>query len=120
LFGWLGQKGIEATGAPWARYLTVGPEEAELEIGAPVAGEVAGGDGILFGVRPACEVAWTVHVGPYVQMEPAYEAVSSWIAANGRLIAGAGWEFYETDPEQEPDPAKWRTRIVYPVVPAIA
>ena len=120
LFGWLGQAGIEATGAPWARYLTVGPDEVELEIGAPVAREVDGGDGIISGVRPACDIAWTVHVGPYDQMEPAYQAVLSWISANGRMIAGAGWEFYETDPDQEPDPTKWRTRIVYPLAPRSA
>lgn len=117
LFGWLGRKGIEPAGAPWARYLTVGADEVELEIGAPLAAEIAGEDGMIAGVRPACEVAATIYMGPYEQIGPAYQAIAAWLSENGRLNAGAMWEIYETDPEQEPDPAKWRTRIVYPLAP---
>jgi len=25
------------------------------------------------------------------------------------------WEVYESDPDQEPDPAKWRTWVYFPI-----
>jgi hypothetical protein len=25
------------------------------------------------------------------------------------------WEYYLSDPEQEPDPAKWQTRVIWPL-----
>lgn len=35
--------------------------------------------------------------------------------SSGQLTTGeAMWEFYLTDPENEPDPAKWQTRVVRP------
>jgi AraC family transcriptional regulator len=31
--------------------------------------------------------------------------------------AGAPWETYLTDPAEVPDPAEWRTEVVYPATP---
>jgi len=25
------------------------------------------------------------------------------------------WEYYLTDPEQQPDPATWQTKVVWPI-----
>ena len=38
-----------------------------------------------------------------------------WLGKNGKLVTGAMWEVYESDPEQEPDPAKWRTWVYFPI-----
>jgi effector-binding domain-containing protein len=35
--------------------------------------------------------------------------------AQGRRPASTMWEVYLTDPEEEPDPARWRTEVYWPV-----
>lgn len=58
---------------------------------------------------PAGEAALAVHRGPYHRLNEAYEAIGSWIAANGRESAGVTWEIYG-DPT--PDPADTETTVV--------
>ena len=40
------------------------------------------------------------------------------MASQGLEGAGAPWEVYVTDPATEPDQAKWRTEIFFPVATA--
>jgi effector-binding domain-containing protein len=115
LFGWLARKGIQPTGEPWSRYLEVGPDEVELEVAAPVPVETESDGRVIAGVLPACDLATTVHVGPYDRLGEAYAALGTWIAENGQQITGAMWEVYLTDPQQEPDPARWRTLVCDPI-----
>jgi effector-binding domain-containing protein len=115
LYTWLGRKGIQPTGEPWSRYLEVGPDEVEMEVAAPVAVEPASEGRVIGGVLPACDVAATVHEGPYDRLGEAYAALAVWIAEHGQQITGAMWEVYLTDPQREPDPAKWRTLVCDPV-----
>ena len=118
LFGWLARKGVRATGEPWTRYLHVGPDEVELEIAAPVADEVKSEGRIIGGVMPACDVATTIHDGPYDRLGDAYEALAAWVAEHHAQVTGAMWEVYLTDPNREPDPAKYRTRVFDPILKA--
>ncbi|MCO5202082.1 MAG: GyrI-like domain-containing protein [Chloroflexi bacterium] len=115
LFGWLEANSVTPIGPPWARYLGVGPEEVEFEVGVPVAALVEASSPIIAGIRPATTVAKTLYVGPYDGMEAAYSAVTEWLGENGKVVTGAMWEVYETDPEREPDPAKWRTWVHFPI-----
>lgn len=115
LFGWLETNRVTPMGPPWARYLGVGPEEVEFEAGVPVAAPVEGSGPVIAGIRPATMVAKTLYVGPYDGMEAAYTAVMEWLGENGKLVTGAMWEVYESDPEHEPDPAKWRTWVYFPI-----
>ena len=59
---------------------------------------------------PAGEAALTVHRGPYNRMSEAYNAIDTWIAANGRESAGHSWEIYG-DPT--PDPVDTETTVVH-------
>jgi effector-binding domain-containing protein len=118
LFGWLGQKGIRPAGAPWVRYLVVGAEECELEAGSPLTAEVSGEGRVIAGIMPACTVVSTLHVGPYSELVGAYSALAAWMTTNGAVAAGAMWEVYLTDPQSEPDSAKWQTLVYCPVADA--
>jgi len=115
LFGWLGEEGLAPAGMPWARYLAVGPDECEMELGAPLSVEAVGNVRVIGGVIPACDVVKVLHVGPYDQLGAAYGAMADWMRAHGAQAAGAMWEVYLTDPMQEPDPAKWQTLVYAPI-----
>ena len=67
---------------------------------------------------PECEVATTVHLGPYDQLGQAYDALKEGAAAQGRKVEEAGimWEEYWTGPEAPPE--ETRTVVFWPVVPA--
>lgn len=117
LYGWLGCNGVTPVGPAWTRYLVVGPEETELELGVPIAAEVPGDARVVGGVLPECDVISTLHVGPYEAIGAAYTAMGEWISSHSAVVSGAPWEVYLTDPEQEPAPAKWQTMIYYPVSP---
>ena len=56
----------------------------------------------------------TGHTGPYGRMEPAYEAINTWLMEHGVEVEGPAWEVYHTDANEQPDPATWRTEIVQP------
>ena len=107
VFAWLGQHGIPPAGAPFIRYLVA-----------------ASGDGrVCAGVLPAGRYASLVYTGPYdgnglveanaALLEWGAEqglVWDTWAAENGDGF-GARLESYLTDPQQEPDPAKWETEV---------
>ena len=48
-------------------------------------------------------------------MEPTYNAMMEWMAEHDLTPVMDTWEYFLTDAEEEPDPAKWETRIVWTV-----
>jgi hypothetical protein len=46
-----------------------------------------------------------------------YHEMMDWMSRHSLVPSDEMWEFYLTDPANEPDPAKWETRVVWPVVP---
>jgi effector-binding domain-containing protein len=105
----------EMTGPPFVRYLSMDEHGMELEAGITVVENIAPKDDIIASELPGGEVAVTWHVGPFDTIGTAYEAIEAWMGQNGKLPAGPPWEVYWTDPGEEPDPAKYRTEVVWPV-----
>lgn len=106
-------------GPPYTRYLSE-PDEAagELDYEAGVMlGEPApvGHGRALPAELPGGTLAVAWHVGPYDTIAETYGALMGWIGEQGRRPAGPMWEVYWTDPESEPDPARWRTEVIVPV-----
>lgn len=120
VFGWLAARGIAPAGAPFFKYNVVDMRgEMEIEVGVPVATPVPGDDRVLAGALPAGRYATVLHVGPYDGLVEATDRLLKWGAAEGvnwdrsddQRHWGARVEFYETDPDEEPDPAKWTTEL---------
>lgn len=106
--------GADPAGPPFARYHKLAGDRLAVEAGFPVSTAIDSTDGVRPAELPAGPAATIVHVGPYDQMEPAYQALTSWISEHGGTVAGDPWEIYFNDPGNEPDPATWRTEIVQP------
>ena len=111
-------QGITPVGGPFAYYRGAPTTTVEIEAGFPVAVPCASDGDVLAGELPGGTIATATHVGPYETMVDTYERLTNWISAQGLLPGEAMWESYLTDPQQEPDPTKWRTHIFWPVSPA--
>ena len=113
VFDFLVAAGVAASGPPFARYAFLGDAVA-VEAGFPVPHEVEGRGRVEPSVLPDGHAAVTVHTGRYEDLDKAYEVLHRWLADRGRQPAGPHWEVYHTDPNAEPDPARWRTDVVMP------
>lgn len=121
VFAWLGKQGIASAGAPFIRYLVVDmAAKLDIEVGVPVAGGVPGDGRISAGVLPAGRYATLIYTDVRRGVE-ANAALLDWGAAQGLVWDswaaengdgfGARLESYLTDPDEEPDPAKWETEV---------
>ena len=107
--------GIAMVGPPFVRYLSVGRGLLTIEAGMPVAA-AGGSEGEIEAIElPGGPAAVAIHAGPYDRLEDTYAAIESWISSSGERAAGAPWEVYLTDPADHPDPAEWRTEVLWPL-----
>lgn len=113
LVTFLAGAGAHPSGPPYAR--TIWQAGADLEIGMPVPAPFAGNERVVCSELPRGNSAVSWHTGPYDQVRGAPEAIHAWVDAQGLTILGLPLEVYWTDPTAEPDPAEWRTEVVYPV-----
>lgn len=86
-----------------------------IEAGFPVSGPVEAHDEAHRLVLPGGRALRVVHVGPFETLEKTYRELQSWAAGQGLALAAGMWETYLSDPENEPDPATWRTGIIWPL-----
>lgn len=121
VFAWLGDQGIAPAGAPFVRYLVIDmARQLDIELGVPVAGAVAGDGRISAGMLPAGRYAALVYTGSDIGVE-ANAALLGWGAKRGLVwdewaaedgdVFGARVESFLTDPDEEPDRAKWQTEV---------
>lgn len=111
---YLGEQGVKPAGPPFAAYYNMDMQDLDVEAGFPVAQSLEGKDNIQSGQLPACRAATCVHVGPYKDIEPAYNALIAWIKENNLETIGIVYEFYLNDPQTTP-PDKLMTKIIMPL-----
>ncbi|MFN8585386.1 MAG: GyrI-like domain-containing protein [Dehalococcoidia bacterium] len=111
----LAEAGLELVGRPYTRVLSLGLLSMEVEVGWPVPAPFAGRGEVTAGELPGGPAAVASYFGPYEDIRPAYEAIAAWCRDHGRAVAGSPWESYCTDPSEEPDSAKWRTDVAFPL-----
>jgi effector-binding domain-containing protein len=77
LFAWLGERGIDADGPPFIRYLEIDMErQLDIHVAVPVAGSVPNDDRVIRDALPA---------GPYVTLLYDAQSPEEHIAANAHL-----------------------------------
>jgi effector-binding domain-containing protein len=93
---------------------------ANVTIAIASGSKKPGTNEIVKAVRYAGPVMKLVYLGPYENLESAYEYIFKYAGEQGYTPAGSTWESYVTDPGSEPDPSKWITEIYLPVTKAVA
>jgi effector-binding domain-containing protein len=112
IFAYLGEKGGQPAGAPFAAYYNMDMQDLDVEIGVPVSKPFPGQGTIKESVIPAGRQASCVYKGPYLQIGPAYEALTKWIGENGYVPTGICYEFYLNEPGAVPE-SELLTKIVF-------
>ncbi|MDD3364535.1 MAG: GyrI-like domain-containing protein [Syntrophomonas sp.] len=102
IMNYLNEIGVEPAGAPFVGYFNMDMHDLDIEVGFPVSKPLAGKGELKPGEIPAGPQVSCIHIGPYNQVEPAYNAIMEWIAANGHTSTGVCYEFYLNDPANTP------------------
>ncbi len=106
--------GAEMAGPPFTHYLSMG-ERIEIQAGIPVKSSVEPSDDVEVGHLPGGDALVTTHIGPYDQLPKAYAALARYVDENGLDAADTMFEYYWSDPGEEPDPNNWKTEIFLPL-----
>lgn len=121
VYAWLGEQNVEPVGAPFIRYHVIDMAgQLDIELGVPVAGPLSGDRRVSLGVLPVGQYAALVYTGVANGVE-ANGALLDWGAGQGLVWDmweaedgdgfGARYESFLTDPDEEPDMAKWETEV---------
>ncbi len=112
----LGVAGAHPSGPPVSVYFGSPSSTADVAAGFPFEGEIAAASGTTVVDLPGGDAVTATHSGPYETLGVAYAAIAKHIEESGLHPAGPMWEEYLVGPDAAPDPAAWRTRVVFPVV----
>lgn len=125
VFGWLAGHNIAPAGAPFFRYWIIGDMDApfDLEVGVPVAAPVAGDERVQAGSVQAGRYLTYIHNGHPDQLNRVHNELQSWAAEHQvsfkTLLQENSWagryEFFLTNPEEQPDPNQWSIEVAYQI-----
>ena len=108
------EQGRQPQGPPFSLYHGMPTDTVDVEAGFPVDGPITAVDGVTPGSLPGGRVVEATHLGPYDELPQTYEEIIAYMKEQGLTPSSDMWEVYLSDPEQEPDPATWRTQIFWP------
>lgn len=111
--------GMELRSPPMTLYVEWGPGMVTMHAGLAIAAvpSIALPEGLFVEVLPACEGAVAIHSGPYDGLADAHAAMEQFLDGEKLVKAGAAREVYLTDPGEVPDPAQWKTQVIWPARP---
>lgn len=116
LYAYIGQKGIQPTGAPFAVYTQYDPNgNTTFEAGMPVASKVEGLGDVVYKEYPAMKVLSTLYKGAYENVTSVYEAMEKYMKEKGMQPTMVAWEVYLTDPAKVKKPEDNQTLIYFPL-----
>lgn len=124
VLNWLTQHGMSPAGAPFYNYRRIDMASTlDVEAGFPVDRAMEADGEVQFGTLPAGKYAVVTHTGHYDGLYDATAMLIGWAKERGVAwdshIDESGdhfacrLEIYETDPDEEPDPQRWVTRLAF-------
>ena len=115
IMAYVGELGAAPTGAPFVAYYNMDMADLDIEVGFPVDRALPSRGDLAAGVLAAGDYGSCMHIGPYDQVGPAYNALTEFIQQQGRTPTGIAYEFYFNSP-QETAPEQLQTLVVFPLV----
>jgi effector-binding domain-containing protein len=123
VINWLAKNKIAHDSPPFFEYLRFDNDQKMLvHVGFPVAKPIKGDGRVIAGSFPSGNYVSAIYTGDYSHLKDAHMTLESWIKKNdlkeGRQTSPKGeeWgsrtEVYLTNPEEEPSPEKWKTKIL--------
>ncbi len=106
----MSENGVECVGAPFAIYYNMDIQDLDVELGFPVSSRISEKGRIKNSFIPQGKVISFTHVGPYNELESAYNEAFEWIKQNNVETNGVVCELYHNDPAVLP-PAELITEI---------
>jgi len=104
------ERGMQPAGAPFALYYNMDMDDLEVEFGFPVDEPLEGSDSITASFTPSGQAVTTLYIGPYEEVEPAYDSIMKWSEDNSLPLSGAAYEVYLSDPKGTP-PEMLKTQL---------
>ena len=111
---YLGPKGIQPAGPPFAMYYNMDMSNLDVEIGFPVAVNAEGNGRVNPGKLPGGKDAVAIHVGPYDKIGETYNRLTAYVKEQGLETLPFSYEFYLNDPGDTP-PEELETEIHFPI-----
>jgi len=96
---YLTELGEYPSGAPFVGYFNMDMNDLDLEIGFPVAKELAGRNDIVSSSIPKGKYVTCTHKGSYDDFETTYTEIMSWMTQNNYEMSGKSYEVYLNDPQ---------------------
>ncbi|MDD4907078.1 MAG: GyrI-like domain-containing protein [Methylobacter tundripaludum] len=87
----------------------------DFEAGFPVSRPITATGRVKMSKLPAVKVVRTIYQGGYEGLGAAWGEFCKWIEAKELNVQESLWECFLTDPESNPDSAKWRTELNRPL-----
>ncbi len=103
ILNYLSECGEEALGPAFIAYYNEDMNDLSVEIGFPVAKEIAGKGDIELKFIPAGKKAVGFHKGTYQDLSQLYEKLVTWIGQRGYEPTGVVYEYYYNSPENIPE-----------------
>jgi effector-binding domain-containing protein len=124
IFRWLGEHGVEPTGAPFFRYLVIDMDrELVVEAGVPIADPVELDGDLIAGELPAGRYAVLAHTGHPDELIDVTAGLLRWADEQGLTwdvtpspdgdVWGCRLEVLKTNPTVEPDMHNWQTDLIF-------
>jgi effector-binding domain-containing protein len=109
-------QGIAPAGPMFSYHLQMPGAVFDLEVGVPVQKPIAETGRVLPSTLPAGRVARTIYHGPYESLGAGWGQFGTWLATQNLKPGPTLWESYLTGPQENADPAAWRTELNRPLI----
>ena len=116
VFGFIAGLGVEIAGAPYLAYSNSNEDFTcfDVEIGIPVAGEIAVSGEFIMSKTCEGKAITTMHKGAYKDVEVAYTALMGYMVENNLESTGVYYDYYISDPADTPE-SELLTQVVFPI-----
>ena len=116
IFDYLAKKSVPLAGAPYLAYMNPSEDwsKFDIELGIPVAEEVAVGGEFFMSRNCEGKAACATHKGAYKDVEAAYTALMEYMVKNSLESTGVYYDYYINDPADTPE-SELLTKVVFPI-----